>query len=124
MNIAALRERIDRALQHESSHGSLATDLAGRIDSLHRAISLPDSDAAGTLLRFVRAYVDEVPDLLEAAASVASEAGIDQQIGPVLRVAEEFFLNPPPELEGHEGLEALLDEAYLAHRLGLSLIHI
>ena len=117
MNIAALRERIDQALQHETEHGSLAADLAGRIDSLHRAIRLPCADAPGTLLRFVRAYVDEVPELVEAAASVASEAGIDAQIKPVLRLAEEFFLSPPPELEGHEGLEALLDEAYLAHRL-------
>ena len=117
MNIAALRERIDQALQHETEHGSLATDLAGRIDGLHRAIRLPEADAPGTLLRFVRAYVDEVPELVEAAASVASKAGIDAQIKPVLRLAEQFFLSPPPELEGHEGLEALLDEAYLAHRL-------
>lgn len=117
MNIAALRERIDQALQHETKHGSLAADLARRVESLHRVIRLPSADAPGTLLRFVRAYVDEVPELVEAAASVASEAGIDAQIKPVLRLAEEFFLSPPPELEGHEGLEALLDEAYLAHRL-------
>jgi len=54
---------------------------------------------------------------VEAAASVATEAGIDAQIKPVLRLAEEFFLNPPPVMDGHDGLEALLDEAYLAHRL-------
>lgn len=117
MNIAALRERIDSALQHETEHGTLAAELAARIDGLHRAIRLPSADAPGTLLRFVRAYVDEVPELVEAAASVATEAGIDAQIKPVLRLAEEFFLNPPQVMEGHDGLEALLDEAYLAHRL-------
>lgn len=117
MNIVALRERIDQALQHETEHGSLAAHLAGRVEGLHRAIRLPGDDAPGTLLRFVRAYVDEVPELVEAAASVASEAGIDAQIQPVLHLAEAFFLSPPPELEGHEGLEAILDEAYLAHRL-------
>lgn len=117
MNIAALRERIDSALQHEMEHGTLAAELAGRIDGLHRAIRLPYGDAPGTLLRFVRAYVGEVPELVEAAASVATEAGIDAQIKPVLRLAEEFFLNPPQVMEGHDGLEALLDEAYLAHRL-------
>lgn len=117
MNIAALRERIDSALQHETDHGTLAAELASRIDGLHRAIRLPCADAPGTLLRFVRAYVDEVPELVEAAASVATEAGIDAQIKPVLRLAEEFFLNPPQVMEGHDGLEALLDEAYLAHRL-------
>lgn len=117
MNIAALRERIDLALQHETDNGTLVAELAERVAALHRAIRLPDSNATETLLRFVRAYVDEVPTLVEAAASVATEAGIDAQIKPVLRLAEEFFLSPSPLAEHPEGLEALLDEAYLAHRL-------
>ena len=32
-------------------------------------------------------------------------------------IAEHFFLQPPALLQGHEGLDGLLDEAYLAHRL-------
>ena len=117
MNIAALRERIDQALQYETDNGTLAAELTERVEGLHRAIRLPEREAPETLLRFVQAYVDEVPTLVEAAASVAVEAGIDAQIKPVLRLAEEFFLNPPQLLEHQEGLEALLDEAYLAHRL-------
>lgn len=117
MNITVLREHIDSALQHEANHGSLGSELASRIDSLHRCIRLPADDAAGALLRFVQAYLDKVPALIEAAACVATEAGIDARIKPVLRIAEAFFLTPPALLEGHEGLEALLDEAYLAHRL-------
>lgn len=117
MNIAALRERIDLALQHETDNGTLAAGLAERAEGLHRSIRLPDNGAPQTLLRFVQAYVNEVPALVEAAASVAVEAGIDAQIKPVLRLAEEFFLHPPQLVEHQEGLEALLDEAYLAHRL-------
>lgn len=117
MNIAALRERIDLALQHETDNGTLAAEIAERAEGLHRAIQLPSTDAPETLLRFVRSYVDEVPTLVEAAARVAVEAGIDAQIKPVLRLAEEYFLNPPELLKDQEGLEALLDEAYLAHRL-------
>lgn len=117
MNIVAMRERIDVALQHEADHGTLAASLTGRVEGLHRAIRLPDADAPGALLRFVRAYVDELPALMEAAASVATEAGIDAQIKRLLRLAEAFLLSPPQLLEGHEGLEALLAEAYLAHRL-------
>ncbi|MNQ64922.1 hypothetical protein D3C85_793620 [compost metagenome] len=55
--------------------------------------------------------------MLDAAANVAREAGIEAQIRPVLKVAEQFFLQPPALMEGHNGLEGLLDEAYLAHRL-------
>jgi hypothetical protein len=32
-------------------------------------------------------------------------------------MAEDYFLQPPEELPGDGGLEALLDEAFLAHRL-------
>ena len=48
---------------------------------------------------------------------MAREAGIEERIKPVLKVAEQFFLTPPALLAGHDGLDALLDEAYLAHRL-------
>ncbi|MCF5512012.1 hypothetical protein, partial [Pseudomonas sp. PA-3-6H] len=67
--------------------------------------------------RFVTAYIDLVPDLLDAANDVAREAGIESQIKPVLKIAEHFFLQPPAILAGHDGLDGLLDEAYLAHRL-------
>ena len=63
------------------------------------------------------AYIEQVPDVLDAAANVAREAGIEAQVKPVLKVAEQFFLQPPSLVEGHEGLDGLLDEAYLAHRL-------
>jgi hypothetical protein len=69
------------------------------------------------MTRFVTAYVDLVPDLLDAANDVAREAGIESQVKPVLKIAEQFFLQPPAILTGHIGLDGLLDEAYLAHRL-------
>jgi hypothetical protein len=117
MNTLALREQIQRALTHESATGDLARQLDSRLDSLHPTIQLPASDARGVLERFVAAYVEQVPDVLDAANSVAREAGIEAQVKPVLKLAEQYFLSPPSILEGHQGLDALLDEAYLAHRL-------
>ena len=69
------------------------------------------------MTRFVSAYIEQVPDLLDAANAVAHEAGIESQIKPVLKIAEQYFAQPLPLLDGHPGLEGLLDEAYLAHRL-------
>jgi len=117
MNTAALREQIKSAHQHETDTGRLAKQLAEQLPHLHRAIHLPDSDAEGVLVRFVSAYIEQVPDLLDAANEVAREAGIESQIKPVLRIAEQYFTSPPSALDGHEGLDCLLDEAYLAHRL-------
>lgn len=117
MNIAALREQITKAQEHEAKTGQLKQQLATQLPHLHPLIQLPEQDAQGALNRFVSAYIDQVPEMLEAANAVAREAGIESQIKPVLKIAEEYFITPPPIMNGHVGLDCLLDEAYLAHRL-------
>ncbi|MCY1276810.1 hypothetical protein D9M68_464430 [compost metagenome] len=117
MNTPALRDLIQRAQQHEASSRQLQQQLEAQLPRLHPAIRLPAQDALGALTRFVIAYVEQVPDVLVAAHQVAREAGIEAQIKPVLKVAEQFFLEPPALMAGHDGLDGLLDEAYLAHRL-------
>ena len=116
MNTAALREQIQKAQQHEAATGLLMRQLESKLPQLHPSIQLPEADAHGVLTRFVAAYIDEVPDLLDAANEVAREAGIESQIKPVLKIAEQYFLQPPNIMAGHVGLDSLLDEAYLAHR--------
>ena len=117
MNTAALRQLIQRAHQHEAATGQLARQLDTQLERLHPSIRLPVEDAQGVLERFVSAYIDQVPELLDAADAVACEVGITAQIKPVLKIAEEYFLQPQALLNGHDGLDGLLDEAYLAHRL-------
>ncbi|MFV3367028.1 hypothetical protein ACNFH5_02495 [Pseudomonas sp. NY15435] len=117
MNTAALRELIRNAHLLESRHGHLARLIQSQLQSLHKSIALTGEDPSGTLTRFVHAYIEQVPDFLDAANSVARAAGIEDRIKPVLKLAEQFFLTPPALLDGHDGLDALLDEAYLAHRL-------
>jgi hypothetical protein len=117
MNTLALRELIQHAHQHEASSKQLSAQLATQLERLHPSIRLPDTDTLGVLTRFVSAYIEQVPDVLEAANEVAREAGIEMRIKPVLKVAEDFFLQPPALIAGHDGLDGLLDEAYLAHRL-------
>ena len=117
MNTAALREQIQKAQRHEAETGQLNRQLEAQLPNLHAAIQLPATDATGVMTRFVTAYIEQVPDLLDAANEVAREAGIESQIKPVLKIAEQFFLQPPKVVDGHVGLDGLLDEAYLAHRL-------
>ncbi|MFP3516181.1 hypothetical protein SB766_08285 [Pseudomonas sp. SIMBA_077] len=117
MNTADIRAQISRAQEFDANNGQLAKHLATQLPHLHSTIQLPESDRTAVMSRFVIAYIDQVPDLLDAAHAVAREAGIQSQIEPVLKIAEQFFAQPPSLLQGHEGLEGLLDEAYLAHRL-------
>ena len=117
MNTANIRAQISRAQALDANSGLLAKHLATQLPHHHTAIQLPELDSTPVMTRFVCAYNDQVPDLLDAAHAVAREAGIESQIDPVLKIAEQFFTQPLSLLQGHEGLEGLLDEAYLAHRL-------
>lgn len=117
MNTATLRQLIAQARQQEAGVQTLARFLQTQLERLHPSIRLPEDNASGALSAFVIAYIEEVPDVLDAAADVAREAGIEAAVKPVLKIAEQFFLQPPTLVAGHEGLEGLLDEAYLAHRL-------
>lgn len=117
MNTARLRKQINHAHQLEARNGQLRSLLGSLLDTLHPSIRLPPKDELRVLTAFVSAFIEQVPDVLDAAASVAREAGLEAQIKPVLKLAEGFFLHPPAVMDGHDGLESLLDEAYLAHRL-------
>ncbi|MFO7705624.1 MAG: hypothetical protein R6V43_10910 [Halopseudomonas sp.] len=116
MDIAALRERIRVAEVQEREQGSLGAWLHQQLAQLHPAIT-PGDDPLGTLQRFVEGYIGVVPDTLEAAQAVADSANMHAQLMPVLKVAEAFFLQPPDLPVDHQGMLALLDEAYLVHRL-------
>ena len=116
MDISVLRERIVAARRHEQSETALRDWLAERLPGLELAIR-SGQDEMTTMLKFIDAYIVQVPDLLEAAQVVAQTAGIGEQLSPVLKVAEAFFQQPPDLPIDHRGMLALLDEAYLAHRL-------
>lgn len=116
MKIAELHERVRAAREDEVSDQALRNWLERKQPQLHRSIRTRE-DAVTTLFNFVQAYVERVPEMLEAAQSVANQARMRPQLIPVLKVAEEFFLQPGEMSETHRGLLVLLDEAYLAHRL-------
>ncbi|MCU1718568.1 hypothetical protein [Pseudomonas sp. 5P_3.1_Bac2] len=117
MNLNALQDVIARAQSYEIATSQLAMQLRPRLATLHRSIRLPAQDAEGTLLGFIHGYIGRVPEMLQAIYEVALEAQIDAQIKPLLHVAEQFFLAPPQFMADVQGLEALLDEAYFAHRI-------
>ena len=117
MKTHAIRELIAKARLHEEQSSALARFLSNKIPELHRAIKLPATGAGKALTEFVIAYIEQVPDVLEAAAEVAREAGIEDVINPVLMISEHLLLQPLDSEEAREGLVSWLGEAYLAHRL-------
>ncbi len=112
----AIRETIALAQHHEQTTNQLRNLLNTSIDQLHQAIDLPEDDSCGALHKFVLRYIEHAPDFLDAVYEMAQQAEIDSQIKPLLLIAEDYFLTPPEIMDGHSGLDALMDQAYLAHR--------
>ncbi len=117
MTIAAIRNTIRLAIDHEQDTGHLATLFEEQFERIHMAIQLPDNDSVKELVEFVVAYIEQVPDFLEAAIDITRGARLDRQAQPIFKLAEDYFLKPPEIVRDHVGLDELMDEAYLAHRL-------
>ncbi len=112
-----IRHLIDTAKQREGSSAQLSRLLSLRANQLHEAIKLPTQEAEQLLAEFVIRYIVQVPEFIEAICDITKEAGIFDGILPLLNIASDYFLAPPDIIGEHAQLEALLDEAYLAHRL-------
>lgn len=115
--IAEIRGAIAQARAEEVRTGQLETYLAALAPSLHHAIALPNENPVEALLQFVIRYIDNVPDFLETLDGLMRASGIDRHGRVFLTIAEDFFLQPPELVQHDCGLKALIDEAYLAHRL-------
>lgn len=112
-----IRQLIRQAQEQDSATGKLLEFVECRKRRLHTAIKLPEQQAAKGLADFVLRYIKHVPDFIDAIRCMAKEAGIDKEVEPLLKIASDYFMSPPSIVDPHSQLEALLDEAYLAHRL-------
>lgn len=118
MSTKAIHDTIAMAKLHEQKTDHLAGLLKQHLDNdVHLAIQLPEQHAVNSLIEFVIAYIEHVPSFLTAIRAITQDARISEYTEPFLELAEGFFLKPPEIVAGHVGLDELMDEAYLAHRL-------
>lgn len=115
--ISTIRQSIQLARREEAQSGELFHYLEAIAPRMHQAIQLPDENPACTLLQFVTRYIEHVPDFLEALTELMQTAKIYDDGKAFISIAEDFFIQPPEVVQQHAGLHALIDEAYLAHRL-------
>ena len=116
MVAALFSDRISTAIASERETHALARCLQARLPQLVEKLVLPEPPMAG-LLQFITDYIDSVPGCLRLVEAVSQRMGFYDYAAPFLDTAEEYFLNPPRHLPADDGLEALLDEAFLTHRL-------
>ena len=117
MNTEALQQLIQKSVNEEQQTGELHQLLQQRLETVERIVQLPEIEALERLYEFVIRYIQQVPQMLEDLHQGAVEAGLLNYVSPILEVVEGFFMAPPKELNSDSGLVALMDEAFLAHRL-------
>lgn len=117
MNTEALQQLIQKSVKEEQQTGELHQLLQQRLETVERIVQLPEIEALERLYEFVIRYIQQVPQMLEDLHQGAVEAGLLNYVSPILEVVEGFFMAPPKELNSDSGLAALMDEAFLAHRL-------
>ena len=117
MDTVNIRQAITSAKTHEKATGQLASLLKARAHNIHHAVQLPPENIVPALLNFIIHYIDQVPEFIDAVDAIANECDIADYTEPVITIAKEFFVQPPSLIDGHDGLNGLMDESYLAHRL-------
>ena len=117
MTTAGIRDSISAALEQEAQTGEFRLQLLARLPDLQEKLLLPAEAPVDALMAFVVSYAESVPGSLNLVTAVSKRMGFHDYAAPFLHMAEDYFLRPPEILPGGGGLEALLDEAFLAHRL-------
>lgn len=112
-----IRDKIRTAVQKEAKSGQLGRSLEKQLTLLSDKLVLPDKEPVAALLQFITDYVESVPDCILLVSAVSKHMGFYDYAAPFLDLAEDYFLHPPLDLPADGGLEALLDESFLAHRL-------
>jgi hypothetical protein len=117
MGPTEISKTIKAALHQESTTGSLRHKLEQQLSQLRQKLVLPDTEPVTALMVFVTGYVESVPSCLRVVTAISQRLGFFDYAAPFLHLAEDYFLQPPDNVAQDGGLEALLDEAFLAHRL-------
>lgn len=114
---SGIRESITAAISHEARTGRFRRKLEQDLPELEAKLLLAEDNPVDALMDFVVDYVETVPGSLLLVSAVSKRYGFYDYAEPFLKMAEDYFLDPPDELPADGGLEALLDEAFLAHRV-------
>lgn len=117
MRVSTLRQCISQAFFHEEKTHCLERHLKAHISNFPNRLKITKENELESLKKFAMEYIHHVPDFLDSLKQASIKAGIEEHVFPFLRIAEEYFIKPPKLPNDHIGLMALMDEAYLAHRL-------
>ena len=110
MNSHDIRAQIDRAFAEEERSGDTARLLAEH--SANTGLNLTLAQQADCLT-FVKAYIHETPDIMDAAFQAAQESNMLGTMQPVLDAAFNYWAEQQDYIPDNLGVIGLVDDAYL-----------
>lgn len=110
MDSNAVRAQIQDAIAHEERTGNVAKTLTQHLAA--NGVSFTPQQQA-ECLGFIRAYVSETPDIMDAAYVAARQAGVLGSIQPIFDTAFQYWALGHDYIPDHLGLIGLTDDAYL-----------
>ena len=99
-----IRDQIDEAFQHEEETEELARRLSRS--------GAPRAQRADCL-SFIKAYIRETPDVMDATYHAASQAGALESVRAVFDTAFQYWAEEYDIIPDSQGLIGLTDDAYL-----------
>ena len=110
-------EIIDQARRKEARSGAFLRQLKGKVASLPSSVAIDGYQPATCLFQFAVEYIEMAPRLIECVEACAKEAGEADLFAPFVDAAIRYFTQPSALLIRYAGLDGLLIQAYLCHRL-------
>ena len=108
MDSKGVRRLIEEGLEHEQRTGAVRKLLA------QKGLS---PEQQNEMLGFIKAYVAEAPELIDAAYHGAAAAGILESVQPLFDAAFSYWATVMDHIPNHMGLVGITDDAYLSRTL-------
>ena len=110
MNTKDIRAQIKRAFDHEKRTGNVAKLLANHLARMGVSMT---AQRQAECLSFVKAYIQETPDIMDTAFRSAKQAGAMDSMRPIFDAAVNYWAEPYDLIPDNLGLIGLTDDAYL-----------
>lgn len=110
MDSNQIRTMINSAIEHEEQTGNLAALLS---EHLARNGFQLTAQQQSDCLSFLKAYISEIPDIMDAAYNAAQKAGVLPSMQPIFDVAFQYWADAYDFIPDNLGLVGYADDAYL-----------
>jgi hypothetical protein len=109
MNSNDIRSQIKKAIEHEERTNTVAKVLADKKNTGARLTLEQQKNC----LNFIKEYIRETPDIMDAVYRAAQQVGALNQVSPIFDTAFNYWTNQYDYIPDNVGLGGLMDDAYL-----------